>query len=298
MKLSRKCITWLLLGSLLGGCEVLVSPGTRVTPRDEEAQAVGDAIDEHTQDLLIAFNVQELLLFELPLRAMSGPAVVLPDLSRGGCPTVDDDTDADGDGIPDDAVFTFLGDACAVVVDSVGSFWQSGLVHIVDSGAAPGYHLTFDDFRVRHEVFGGSDYSVMTVDGTYDVTATSSTATLVEDVSITLEERQDGETVTGNMAFALRAHFIAAQDEQLDLSIELPSGSLGVEGRVSWSFRETSFSFNVSTEKELLFDAECQEGPEFLSGEIRAMLRNGHGAVIDIRYAGCALEPEITLVQP
>jgi len=267
-------------------------------PTDDQAQEIGDRINEHTQDALIAFNVSELLLFELPLRAFVGHAQTGwldgPRARAGGCPTVDDDTDLDGDGIPDDATFTFAGAACTVVVDGVGTFQQSGSVHVVDAGVEPGYQLTWNDYRIRLDGVDG-DVSVVAVSGTYDVVATSGSATLVESVVITTEEQTGGATATGTFPFDWTVEFVS-DGGLVDLAIPLPSGMVTVGGPMGWTAGGSSFTFDAATTADLPFDAGCQNGPEFLGGEIRAEQRDGWGTLVDVRYVGCGEDPEVELV--
>jgi hypothetical protein len=264
-------------------------------PTAEEAQDIGDRIDEHTQDLLIAFNVQELLIFELPVRALHRETGAI-DPRRfpraGGCPTVDDGTDSDGDGVPDDATFTFAGGGCTEFVDSVGTFTRSGSVAIVDIGTEPGYQLAWEDYRVQLDAIGGG-VSVVALNGTWDVTADATSATLQEFLEMTTEEQAGAETTTGTFTFDWTAHF-ESDGEPLDLSLPLPSGSLVVQGPMTWTLDELSFSFDASTSEDIAFDAGCTAGLEFLAGAIRALQQDGWGTVVDVRYQGCGLEPHIT----
>lgn len=289
-----------LLALLCGccGCSSTVIPDPPPTPSQDEAEEIGSAIDNHTQDLLLAFNVSELLLFELPLKPQIGlpsqPGMRLAD----SCPTIDNDADLDGDGVPDDALFTFAGEACTVFIDSVGTFYQSGSIHIVDTGDEPGYHLTYDHFRIRRDNFASSDYSITEVNGTYDVTATTSSATLVEALSITTEERAGGATVTGNMTFNWTANFLASDNGFVDLSIPLPDGTLAVQGSMGWSQAKTSFPFTISTTQTLSYDSGCRQGPEFLVGRIQAAQTNVDGMFLYLQYSGCAVEPKITRTRP
>jgi len=267
-----------------------------VLPDGEETREVGNIFNEHAQDLLIAFNVQELLLFELPLGpALTAPWHGIPILRAGSCPTVDNDADLDGDGIPDDATFTFAGAACTTPVDPIGTFQQSGEVHVVDAGESPGYTLTYTDYRIRLDAFSGGDYSVITLNGTIVVTATPTTATQLESVVVTLEERQGGQVSTGRQEFDWTSVFEATPPEEVDLSIPLPSGVLTVSGSFIWTVDRSTFAFDIATPEALLFDASCPDGPEFLTGTVRAFIREGQGAYVDVRFVGCALNPEITL---
>jgi hypothetical protein len=256
-----------------------------------------ERIDEHTQDLLVAFNVQELLLFELPVRALHREAAPLDPLRvrRGGCPVVDDGTDTDGDGVPDDATFTFDGGACTVFVDPVGTFTQSGSVAIVDIGTEPGYQLVWEDYRVELAAAGTGDISAVTMTGTWDVTATSTTATLQEALEMTFDEQVGSEATTETFTLDWTAHF-ESDGDPLDLSLPLPSGSLVVQGPMTWSLDELSFSFDASTTQHIAFDADCTSGLELVAGAVHALQQNGMGTFLDVRYTGCGLEPAITYV--
>jgi hypothetical protein len=134
------------------------------------------------------------------------------------------------------------------------------------------------------------------MNGTYIVTADSTTATLDQFVVITTEERKEGAFSSGSETYDWTAHFVATPPRSIDLSIPPPPGSLTVEGVTVWTSDEASFTLDISTPETLAFDAACEDGPEFFPGRIRALLRSGRGASIDIRYLGCAVQPQITLV--
>jgi len=295
---ASRLSTLAVLVAVCGACSSSVIPEPPPTPGLDEAEEIGSAIDNHTQDLLLAFNVQELLLWELPLKARLGGATD-PDMRFiASCPTIDNDVDDDGDGVPDNAVFSFAGEDCTVYIDSIGTFYQSGSIHIIDRGDDPGYHLIYDHFRVRRDVFGSTDYTITEVSGTYDVTATDSSATLVEGLVIDTEERIEGKIVTTHMSFAWQAHFAASASGFVDLSIPLPDGTLTVQGTTTWKQGKLSFPFRVATTQTLKFDSRCRQGPEFLSGRLEAAQVNVPGMFLYLQYSGCAIDPKITRTRP
>jgi hypothetical protein len=257
-------------------------------PTADQAQDVGDRIDEHTQDLLIAFNVSELLIFELPVRALVREEGIL---RAGGCPTVDDGTDTDGDGVPDNATFTFDEVACTEFVDTIGTFTRSGAVAIEDIDT--GYRLAWEDYRVELEALGG-DVSAVTMNGTWDVTVTGTSATLVESVVMTTEEETAEGTTTGTFEYDWIAQF-ESDGDPIVLASSLPSGTLSVQGPTVWTLDDVSFSFDASTLEAIEYapPPDCDLGLEFLSGGVRALQQNGMGTFVDVRYEGCGLEPEI-----
>jgi len=291
MSLRRSVLVLLVfLGSW--GCDNSLLPPPAVTPDLEQAEAFGSTIDNHTQDLLLAFNIQEFLLFELPLKALPGSDAV-PSPRIASCPLLDNDLDADGDGIPDDVTFSFTGNDCTIYVDPVGTFTQSGTIHIVDRGEAPGYQLTFDQYRVHRTTLGSLDTATITVDGTWDVTATTTTATLLESVVVTTDETIGGTVVASRATYDWKAVFTADGMNEVDLSIPLPTGILAVSGDTTWQQGKTSFSYRISTPQLLAYDSTCRQGPEFLTGRIQAAQVNAEGAFVHLRYTGCAVDPII-----
>jgi hypothetical protein len=281
----------------LGGAVV---PAPQRVPNVEQAQDVGAAIDQNTQEALVAFDVQALLLFELPLGA-------LPERHSevfrggGGCPAVDNNSDIDGDGVPNDATFTFTPSTCTVFVDSVGTFQRSGSIHIVDTvdnnvvSDSQGYQLTFAHYRVRRDDPVPGDFSVVTTNGTYNVTATPTLATLHASVAIATEERVGLEVVSATESYDWTCRFAATTPFPIDLSIPLPPGQLTMEGVASWASGGVSFTFDVSTPQPLVFVVDCPDGPEFSSGLTQAFVRTGQNAFIEIRYVGCAIPAGIAL---
>jgi hypothetical protein len=276
----------LILGALatgLGACGDSTDPDADPLP-DNAATAVGLTVRDNVEGSLDAFF----------------PARLLQPLSTGAatdpCVTASTPADTDGDGVPDDAGYTFTAPPCrfadvrGFTLDVVG---QLRVVDPAPETAGFGAVVDFTNFRfslIANE--GDRNYSV-TRNGR--VTLTGSTAGLELN-----SEMQVLRTFTGLSDAAVEHVWTVSFEPETTLQINqpLPSGAVTVAGTVNWSRGDETFELTVTTVTPLHYNAACDaSGQRFDSGELAVAGTFGEtpGAV-HIGWGGCGDDPNIEFV--
>lgn len=269
---------------------------------DSSAQQVGGALAAEVGGMPAEFTASDLSNGSIGdgffgARAMSVARWASPSV-RGftppaPCPSVDDLTDADGDGVPDDATFTFIQADC-----TNGAFYVSGTIHLVDpSPTAVGYSGTFANFLV-HEVGQGSDFAQIKLNGTHGVLGTPTTVTLAENITTRVDAEGNGQTLQGSLANNWSIQFDAGQGQTIVMDDVLPDGDLSIQGNFVYDVNGRRFAMTVRTQTPLTYDSSCagQVHP-FTGGELRAHLGGPNGQVyVQVTYTACGVEPTVVLV--
>ena len=241
------------LAAALGACSSSNAP-SQLT--DADAQQVGGVMVDELSQVIASFT-SDGLTGPTPSAAFSRAVLgAPPQTPPGPCPAVDNLTDTDGDGVPDNATFTFNAADC-----SGPGYQVTGVVHLIDPSADPqvvGYVGTLTNLRT--EVTGqGNDHLIVTLDGSHGVVGTSTTGTLTEDLVTTIDAVVGQETLSGSLHNAWTTSFTAAQGQALEMASVLPSGGLMVGGTTSWRVNGQSFSFTMETPTALAYDASCND---------------------------------------
>ena len=205
-------------------------------------------------------------------------------------PAVDDATDTDQDGVPDNATITFTQANC-----TTGLNYIIGTIGITDPGTAVGYTGTFTNLLV-YLGLGGSDFFSVELDGSHGVTGTPTVATLSENLVTTLNGQSGQGTIGGTLSNNWQIQFTAAQGETIVMDDVLPDGSFAVNGTFTYDVNDERFSFTVQTTTALAFDSGCTQAHPFSAGEFRAHVSGQGGNVyIKVTYLGCGVEPSVEL---
>ncbi|MEP7325612.1 MAG: hypothetical protein ABI836_06675 [Gemmatimonadota bacterium] len=217
----------------------------------------------------------------------------LPNLTfQAPCPSVDDLTDADGDGVLDDATFTFTQADC-----TSGAFYTTGAIHLVDpSSVAVGYSGTFLNFLV-HFTGSGNDFAQIKLNGSHAVLGTPSSGTLDENITTTVDASDNGQTLHGSLSNNWSIQFDVAQGDAIEMDAPLPDGDFDAQGSFVYNVNGQRFSLSIRTESALVYNSTCAGAPNpFDSGEVRAHLGGPNGNVyVKITYNGCGVEPTVEL---
>jgi len=308
---KREAIAGVVLAAVLGavvwsGCgDNSTAPATTID--DTQAHEIGGTIASQVGDLADGFTFTNPgdVPFQKALRVLQGSSpfrnpVLASHLVRSHaagemCATFSDTTDTDADGVPDDLTVSFSAPSCSTMVDSTTVQW-SGSFRVTDPGATAGFNIAYSNVRLRVTALNG-DYFDVAVNGTQNVAATATQATLNQNMTVALAAREGQETVSGSLSQNWTAQYAVAEGQTFTPHGELPSGALTVSGSSTWIGAQGNFAFALSTTSPLVHDAACVDEPEFASGVVRAAL-TGSGGVIFIRidFIGCGQDPIVTLV--
>jgi hypothetical protein len=284
--MRRPCRHILAAGALavaLAACGDSTDPDDDPLP-DNAATAVGLTVRDNVEASLDAFFPARLLQ---PFS--TGPA-------DDPCVTPSSSAETDGDGVPDEATYTFTAPPCrytgvrGFTVDVVG---QLRIVDPVPDTPGFGANLSFTELRFS--------LSAEDADRNYSfirngiVTLTGSPAVL--ELTTDLQVRR---SFTGLSDAAAEHVWTVGFDPETSLQINqpLPSGSVTVSGTVGWSRGNESFDLTLTTATPLHYDASCEtDGQRFDEGELRVSGTFGETpGYVSIVWGNCGDDPRIEFV--
>lgn len=244
---------------------------------DEADQAVGSITSEGA-----AFSVAS---------RQSATAFYAPPI---GCATVDNTTDTDADGAPDDATFTFALPACSFTGFRGGTLEITGIINISDptpNGADFNYLATLTDFQFKLTSPLAVRTFTATRNGTRALSGNAAGVSLSNNITLvrSAPNRADA-TISHNLLLS----FTPAAGEVLALGQPLPNGTFTQSGTFTWSRGNLTRTFTVTTVDPLAWDASCTTDRKIVSGEIHATLADG--GYITTVWAGCGQEPTRSFV--
>ncbi len=276
----------LVLGILAAGptaCGDSTDPDDDPLP-DNAATAVGLTVRDNVEASLDAFY----------------PARLLQPLTTGAaqdpCATASAPADTDGDGVPDDATYTFTAPPCrypdvrGFTLDVVG---QLRLVDPAPETAGFGAVVDFTNFRFTLTADNADRNYSVTRNGR--VTLTGSPAGL--ELS---SEMQILRTFTGLSDAAVEHVWTVDFEPETTLQINqpLPSGAVTVAGTVNWSRGDENFELTLTTVTPLHYNAACDDtGQRFDEGELAVSGTFGETpGTVHIGWGNCGDDPNIEFV--
>ncbi|HWB42017.1 MAG TPA: hypothetical protein VG500_12195 [Gemmatimonadales bacterium] len=286
----RRTCRHILAACTLAATATLTACGDSTDPDqdplpDNAATAVGLTVRDNVEASLDAFF----------------PARLLQPLTTGEaddpCVNSSPATDTDGDGVPDEANYTFTAPPCRYTGVRGFSLDIVGQIRIVDPApetAGFGADITLTGLR-----FGLSaeesdlEYDV-TRNGT--ITLTGSAAGLEQDVDL-----QVLRTFSGFSDASVEHVWTIGFDPETTLQINqpLPSGSVTVAGTVAWTRgQDEQFNLTITTATPLHYDATCESaGQRFDDGELRIAGTFGETpGYVRIAWERCGDDPDIGFV--
>jgi hypothetical protein len=220
--------------------------------------------------------------------SFSGPAEAFRP-QHAACATVDDETDSDGDGTPDEATFTFTLPACRFTNFRGGTVEITGTVVMSDpTPDSPGFasRAALDDFRFRYTNPDASRSYTATRNGTRTLAGDAASASLSNDVTTV-------RSATGRPDATIRHNtmltFTPDQGATLQRGEPLPSGTFSLSGTLTWRRSARSHTFTVTTMAPLRWDATCTTDRKISAGEIHWVRSNG--SYIRMVWTACGVDP-------
>jgi hypothetical protein len=235
---------------------------------------------------------------EVSLDALTLPTQLAPLGSQTvePCATPSDPTDGDGDGIPDQATYTFTAPPCRFADVRGTSLDLVGQLQITDpapQSAGFGYGATLVSLR---STFTGTDpdhsYSV-TRNGTRTLGGSIAGLQLVTDLQLL-------RTFPGLSDAAVDQQWTVAFAPEASLRINqpLPAGMLDLSGSLSWNRGAESFALTITTPTPLHFDPACEGPQRFDAGELQAAGTFGDlTGYVRMRWTACGAEPAVDFVE-
>ena len=280
------CRHILALGALalgLGACGDSTDPDDDPLP-DNAATAVGLTVRDNVEASFDAFFPARLLQ---PLS--TGPA-------EDPCVTPSSPADTDGDGVPNDASYTFTAPPCrytgvrGFTLDAVG---QLRITDPAPETAGFGATVTLTNLRFS---LGAEDSDL-----SYSVTRNGTMLLIGGPAGLELNTELQGlRTFTGLPDAAVEHVWTVGFDPEATLQINqpLPSGSVTVAGSVAWLRGDENFDLTVTTATPLHYNAACDDtGQRFDEGELRVSGTFGDSpGYVRIVWEDCGDDPGIEFV--
>jgi hypothetical protein len=271
---------WILLtaAAAVAGCTASVG----------ESGGGGGIIPAVNRFTELANSLEDAAESELPTLTLTTPGLPPSFPATAGCPLVSNVTDADGDGILDNATYSFTDPPCSAGFGG-GTWAVTGLVGVQDSSltGSDGYTLTLTDLALQFTDTGGTLTYTATRNGTRSRGGDASTVTLA--VTDTVKRARPQITAVATIAKDLVWTFTAATAGTITVDQELPSGTVTVDGTLHWRRSTEDWTLTVATVTPLEYDATCtttprriKSGTVTMTGEI-----GGVAGVLTIDWNGC-----------
>jgi hypothetical protein len=201
--------------------------------------------------------------------------------------------DTDGDGVPDEAIYSFAAPPCRFTGWRGGNVELVGRLQIGDPAptvAGFGYEATLMAIRTR---FTGPDPDVI-----YDVTR-SGARVLSGSVGQLLltSDLQVRRTFQGNQDATIDEKWNLGYTpaSQLQINGPLNSGTISITGTWDWSRADESLSLTVTTPTPLEYDAGCTDTVQRIkNGEMHLAGKFGDiDGFVRLRWSGCGKDPSV-----
>ena len=214
-----------------------------------------------------------------------------------GCPsfTPDPPVDSDGDGVPDNALFTFDPQFCTLQGEG-GTMIVTGSVRVSDPASVTiGADLAFNEVTFAQFEDGSTEPLFgLIYDGTRSLRGQPTSITLDENFSVFVQAggQQAGFSNDASLSFT------ATGGATIDFDLDLPNGDVDWNGTFSAQSPEGFFVLMIETVQTLSYDAACLN-PEngegsIVAGVLRLAASSSDGAgVVQITFNGCGVEPTV-----
>lgn len=262
--------------------------GLSVSETSDIADAAADEVDQAAGSI-----TSEGTAFSVASRQSAAAFYAPP---GDGCATVDNTTDTDADGAPDNATFTFALPACSFTGFRGGTLEITGTINISDptpAGADFNYLATLTDFQFKLISPTAARTFTATRNGTRALSGNAAGVSLSNNITLvrSAPTRATDATISHNLLLS----FTPAAGEALALGQPLPNGTFTKSGTFTWSRGNVTRTFTVTTVDPLVWDASCPTDRKIVSGEIHATL--AEGGYIRTVWTGCGEEPTRTFVR-
>jgi hypothetical protein len=218
-------------------------------------------------------------------RALGGGIQFTPPDSLPNCPAASSLTDTDGDGVPDNATWSFTAADCTQTDIEGNRSVVTGSVVVTDPGLTAGYDLHINNLAAQYYQTGASSPMLQLVmDGDWATRGTSDALSLDQNYNFVL-------TVNGqraSLANDLTVNFTSAGDP-ISAGVPLPSGTIDISGAWRVSSSRENHALELTTITPLAYDATC-------GGIVAGVLdARGTGGNVRVTWTGCGAHTDAYL---
>jgi hypothetical protein len=280
----------LLAGALLAAVAALAACSDSSGPSNDpvtaqNAQSIGAAAAS-TADLALA-AIQPAVpnfaggfpLFFANGRSIAGGLTFSPPSAIPDCPAASDQTDTDGDGVPDNATWTFSTANCTETDIEGNSRVVTGTVVISDPGLTAGYDLHLNDLTGAYYQNGETlPLLRLTMDGDWALRGTSESLLLDQAYDFALTVQDETVRLVNDLGVTF-----AATGGAIAWGAPLPDGTLTIAGDWDVASSRQNFALSLATIDPLVYDDACGG---IVGGEMEA---SGTGGTVHVTWTGCGL---------
>jgi hypothetical protein len=202
------------------------------------------------------------------------PPGVIPD-----CPAASDQTDTDGDGVPDNATWTFSAANCTETDIEGNSNVVIGTVVISDPGLTAGYDLHLNDLTGSYYQNGETAPLLqLAMDGDWALRGTSESLLLDQAYDFALTVQDERVTLANDLAVAFDA-----TGGPIAWGASLPDGTLTIAGDWLVASSRERYHLTLATLEPLVYDDACGG---FVGGVLQA---TGDGGEVQTTWTACGV---------
>jgi len=285
----QRVLLFLTAGSAALGCSASLSDGGgNPSPTTNRYTQLSLSLEDEVESSLPSLTV---ITPGLP-PGVTPPGVTPP----AGCPAVSNRADGDGDGIVDDATFTYTNPPCQFTGFSGGTLAVTGVVRVRDTtaGDSTSYTLTFTGLTWQFTDPSGQLSYTSVRNGRRTRSVSADTVTLV--ISDTTERQLPQITAIATIAKSLNWSFTPAPGSTVKVNQPLPSGSISVDGTWHWTRSSEDYNLAVATLTPLSYDASCTTTPRRIkAGQITLTgTIGGVNGTLLVQWSACGTSPTRT----
>jgi hypothetical protein len=272
---------------LIAGCGDNLSTGNAILP-DGAVDDIGATARDEVESSLSALTLPSSLD---PLGTARAPTAFVV-----GCVTPSTPGDADGDGVPDDAIFLFTAPPCRFTGWRGGTLDIVGQLRVQDpapSQAGFGYEGTLTGLRTRFTTADNKVIYDVTRNGTRVLSGSVSSLLLSADLQII-------RTFAGKPDAAIDQQWTLTYtpESPLQINTEVPGGTLDFAGTMDWTRGTEHYVLTVTTPTPLHYNNGCTDtvqridgGEMRLAGTFPDANGNDIQGSVQVRWNGCGNEP-------
>ena len=264
---------------LLPGCGEVVAGGGGGGPSVGQRYELMLAAQDEIEASANAFTVAGI---GLP------PGVTLP----VACSDTSSTADADGDGVPTNATFTFTNPPCSITGVRGGTLGLTGSIQVQDasSGNNTAWSTTLTNLAWQATDSGNTRTYTATRNGTRARgIGTGGKATLITAVT-TIQDRPN--VVDATVDVQLTTSFTPAAGSTLTPDQPPPSGTLILLGTIRWRRSSEDWQLDVGTITPLVYDSTCA-GPQRITAGQLALSGTVHNqdGTLTLAWSACGTDP-------
>jgi len=246
----------------------------------------------------LANSLEDAAESEIATLTIGTPGAPLSFPAIAGCPSVSNTADADGDGIPDDATFSYTNPPCSVSGFFGGTLVVTGAVRVQDSSQATdtAYALTVTNLTWQFTDTAGVLSYTAVRNGKRSRAGNNDAVTLA--VTDTVKRTRPQITAIATIAKDLVWTFVADNPGDIEVGQPLPDGTVTVAGSWHWKRSTEDWNLTLATPIPLVYDATCTTTAQrFTAGRVTmtGSIANVPGTLV-IDWSQCGKLPTRTFV--